>query len=92
MKRGEFLRLTIEGLAPDGSGLAVKEGRKIRIELKLEIRNKIDSEIQQLAQKYGYGSHRYFIEVRKMSIQYWVNLNRKHMFEVYNEKTGEKII
>jgi len=31
MKRGELIRLTIEGLAPDGSGLAVKEGRKIAV-------------------------------------------------------------
>ena len=69
-----------------------KEMQKIRIELKGEIREEIDAEIRQLAQKYGYGSHSYFRAVRKMSIQYWVNLERKHMFEVYNDLTGEKIL
>jgi len=70
----------------------IMDDRKIRIELKPDIMKKLDSEIQNLAQQYGYGSHIYFKEVRKLSIQYWVNLNRKHMFEVYNELSGEKIL
>ena len=53
---------------------------------------KIQSEIQKLSQQFSYGSNIYFREVRKMSIQYWLNLNRKHMFEVYDEITGEKIL
>ena len=31
MKRGDIIRVTIEGIAPDGTGLAVAEGRKMRV-------------------------------------------------------------
>jgi len=68
-----------------------KGARKIRIELKQKTIKKIQSEIRELSQQFSYGSNIYFREVRKISIQYWVNLNRKHMFEVYDAISDEKI-
>jgi pyrimidine-specific ribonucleoside hydrolase len=65
--------------------------KKIRVEIKPEIIKKIKSEIVRCSNKYGYGSNKYFTEIRKISIDFWVNLNRKHMFEVYDDMSGEKI-
>ena len=70
----------------------IMDSKKIRIELKQEIMKKIQTEIIRLSNQYGFGSHKYFEEIRRMSIHFWVNLNRKHMFEVYNDTTGKKIL
>ena len=70
----------------------IKGPRRIRIEVKTKIIQMIQSEIQHNTDQFGYGSHRYFEEIRRMSIQLWVNLNRKYMFEVYDDISGEKIL
>jgi pyrimidine-specific ribonucleoside hydrolase len=70
----------------------IMDSKKIRIELKQEIMKKIQTEIIRLSNQYGFGSHKYFEEIRRMSIHFWVNLNRKYMFEVYNDTTGKKIL
>jgi pyrimidine-specific ribonucleoside hydrolase len=87
--RGTINTLTVNEPMP--KAVFLKGDQKLRLELKPEITQRIQSEIQKLSKQFGYGSHLYFREVRKMSIQYWVNLNRKHMFEVYGEITGDKI-
>jgi pyrimidine-specific ribonucleoside hydrolase len=70
----------------------IKNSTRIRIELKTEVIQVIQSEILKNTKKYGYGSHQYFEAIRKMSIQLWVNFNRKFMFEVYDDVSGEKIL
>ena len=70
----------------------IKDSARIRIELKTEAILMIQSEIQHNTNKFGYGSHRYFDAIRKMSIELWVNLNRKYMFDVYDDVSGEKIL
>jgi pyrimidine-specific ribonucleoside hydrolase len=69
--------------------LFISGSRKISIELKPEIMQRIQSEIIRLSNQYGYGTHRYFEEIRILSIHFWVNLNRKDMFEVYDYMTDE---
>jgi pyrimidine-specific ribonucleoside hydrolase len=70
----------------------IKDSARIRIELKTETVRMIQSEIQYNTNKFGYGSYQYFDAIRKMSIQLWVNLNRKYMFDVYDDISGEKIL
>ena len=75
---------------PYPKALFIKDSREILIELKPEIINNIESNIVRLTNQFGYGTSRYFEEIRKISIQYWINLNRKHMFDVYDNNTDEK--
>lgn len=70
----------------------IKDSRRIRIVLRMKIIQRIQSDIEYNVKKFGYGTQRYFEEVRKMSIQLWVNLNRKYMFDVYDDRSGEKIL
>jgi pyrimidine-specific ribonucleoside hydrolase len=87
--RGTISNSTEEEKYP--KALFTNGSRKILLVLKQELTDNIYSDINRISNQYGYGTSRYFEEIRKISIQYWVNLNRKYMFEAYDYLTGEKI-
>jgi pyrimidine-specific ribonucleoside hydrolase len=58
--------------------------RKIRLTLKPEITEKINSELKEINFVYGLDSNTYWELVRKNSIKYWLNLDRHEIFIIQN--------
>ncbi|MBN1833551.1 MAG: nucleoside hydrolase [Deltaproteobacteria bacterium] len=54
---------------------------KLKMKLKNEIWEKIKEDISGLVREYGALSPEYFNEVRRLSIQYWKDLDRRHIFD-----------
>lgn len=70
---------------PAAEAVFVKGSRRLRMSLKEEVRNQIKSDIQRAIRRYGDFTPEYFKEVRRLSLEYWLNLNRNEIFETYFE-------
>ena len=54
---------------------------KLKMKLKTEIWERIKEDISGLVREYGALSPEYFTEVRSLSIRYWKDLDRRHIFD-----------
>lgn len=68
--------------APVVEAVFVKQGRRLRLTLKDSVKKRIVSDIQGAIQRYGDVTPEYFREVRRLSFQYWVDMNRMDIFDV----------
>jgi pyrimidine-specific ribonucleoside hydrolase len=57
------------------------DDKKLKMSLKTEIWEKIKEDIKGLVEEYGALSPEYFSEVRRLSIQYWKDLDRRNIFD-----------
>jgi pyrimidine-specific ribonucleoside hydrolase len=57
-------------------------GRSVYFELKEELYQQIESDIGKLVEKYGLESEIYWIELRQLSFQYWLDMDRKEIFNI----------
>ncbi|MDD4235878.1 MAG: nucleoside hydrolase [Bacteroidales bacterium] len=57
-------------------------GRSIYFELKEEWYSKIENDIEKLVNKYGLDSELYWTELREISFQYWLDMDRKEIFNI----------
>ena len=71
--------------APVAEAVFVKGSQRLRLRLKAEIRDRIRADIQRAIHSYGNLSPEYFKEVRRLSLQYWVEMNRGEIFEAHFE-------
>jgi pyrimidine-specific ribonucleoside hydrolase len=56
-------------------------GIQITLKVKPEIVKTVRKVIKDLSEKYGFQSERYFRELDKISVQYWLEWDRKQIFE-----------
>ncbi|MBN2134815.1 MAG: nucleoside hydrolase [Acidobacteria bacterium] len=56
------------------------ENRTVELFLKDSVISNIKRDIKKLTDKYGFQGSDYFQALRELSIQYWLNLNRKEIF------------
>lgn len=57
------------------------KGRRITLKAKPEVVKIIEGIIKDYSKKYGFQSPRYFQELDKISVEYWLKLDRKQIFE-----------
>ena len=57
------------------------KGRKITLKAKPQVVKTIGEIIRDYSGKYGFQSPRYFQELDKISVEYWLKLDRKEIFE-----------
>lgn len=55
--------------------------RQVTLKVKPEIVKTVRRVIKELSDKYGFQSKRYFHELDKISVQYWLEWDRKTLFE-----------
>jgi len=70
-----------ENSRPSLEAVFSKGNRMLRLRLKESIRERITSDIRMSVQKYGDVTPEYFREVRRLSFDYWMNLNRNEIFD-----------
>lgn len=66
---------------PTAEAVFTKGAQRLRLRLKDEIRDRIRADIQRAIQQYGDLTPEYFKEVRRLSLQYWAEMNRGEIFE-----------
>jgi pyrimidine-specific ribonucleoside hydrolase len=74
--------LTVRNDEPRPSVEFTYMNRTIRLTLKPEIAEKINSELKEINFVYGLDSNIYWELVRKNTIKYWLNLDRHEMFVI----------
>jgi pyrimidine-specific ribonucleoside hydrolase len=67
--------------SPTAEAVFTKGTRKLRMRLKDEVRDRIRTDIQRAIQQYGNLTPEYFKEVRRLSLEYWAEMNREEIFE-----------
>lgn len=73
--------ISLSGDKPRPAAAFVHKNRRISLTIKEEIVKKIKSDIQSALKKYGGLSPEYFTHIRKLSIRYWHDLDRKKIFD-----------
>lgn len=66
---------------PAAEAVFVKDQRRLRLRLKPEIRDRIRADVQRAVRQYGDLTPEYFREVRRLSVQYWAEMDRTQIFE-----------
>lgn len=79
------IRISEENSRP--AATFVYKDQKITLEIKAEIVAKIRSDIQSALKKYGGLNPDYFAHIRKLSIRYWYDFDRKEIFDEKLNKT-----
>lgn len=69
----------VDGSEPRADFISGK--KKVTLKLKQEIISDIDRVIKECAEKYSFQSSRYFAELDKLSVEYWLKWDRAHLFE-----------
>lgn len=72
---------------PSPSALFVYNDLRLTLTLKKEVWEKIKKDIRKLVEKHGGMNKAYFKDVRELSIQYWLDLDRNEIFDEQMTKT-----
>jgi len=65
--------------------LFIHKGKRLRLSVKPEVKAQVGKVIKDLSQKYGFQSPQYFQELDKVSVRYWLEWDRKVIFEEISE-------
>ena len=77
--------IRVETSAPAAAAVFLKGDKKLRLELKKEIIEQISEDIQRAVEKFGDLTPAYFAEVRRLSLNYWRDMDRKMIFDEHFE-------
>lgn len=64
----------------------IKSDKMLEMNIKPELVLRIKADVKAAGQKYGFQSKEYFDEIRRLSFNYWLNLDRNDIFEEYIRK------
>lgn len=59
----------------------IHKEKRLRLRVKPEVKAQVGKVIKALSKKYGFRSHIYFHELDKISVKYWLEWDRKEIFE-----------
>ena len=63
----------------------IYKNQKLTLKVKTELLNRIRADIKAALKEYGGLSREYFAHIRKLSIAYWLDLDRKTIFDEFRE-------
>jgi len=61
--------------------LFIYKVKRLRLSVKPEVKAQVGKIIKELSKRYGFRSHQYFHELDKISVKYWLEWDRKEIFE-----------
>jgi pyrimidine-specific ribonucleoside hydrolase len=73
--------IRVVGDSPAPEAVFFKGGSRLHLALKDEVRNRIRSDVATAEERFGPLTPEYFNEIRRLSIRYWLELDRGKMFE-----------
>ncbi|MEA3458463.1 MAG: nucleoside hydrolase [Candidatus Thermoplasmatota archaeon] len=75
---------------PKAAAIFICGNKKLTLEIKKDVLNKIKKDINAALKTYGGLNREYFAHIRKLSIDYWLELDRKKIFDETVRLTGEQ--
>ncbi|MCK4618439.1 MAG: nucleoside hydrolase [Desulfobacterales bacterium] len=75
---------------PKAAATFIYGNKKLRLEIKKDVLNKIKKDINAALKTYGGLNREYFAHIRKLSIDYWLELDRKKIFDETVRLKGEQ--
>ena len=69
--------------APQHAAIFIYKNQKLTLRMKKELLSKIKADIRAALKKYGGLNAEYFAHIRKLSIDYWIELDRKEIFDEF---------
>ena len=73
--------IDVSDVASEPAAIFIYQGQKLRLRLKKDYQQQIRSQIQKALQKHGGLNEAYFRHIRKKSLQSWLDLDRKQIFQ-----------
>jgi len=61
----------------------IYKGKRVRLRVKNDVKAEIGRVIKELSDKYGFRSIKYFKELDKISVKYWLKWNRNKIFDEF---------
>ena len=59
----------------------IYKDKRLRLTVKSEVKVQVGKVIKALSKKHGFRSHKYFHELDRVSVEYWLKWDRKKIFE-----------
>jgi pyrimidine-specific ribonucleoside hydrolase len=59
----------------------ISKGKRLRLKIKPEIKAQVGGVIKKLSDQFGFQSSQYFLELDKISVKYWLEMDRKNLFD-----------
>ena len=75
---------------PKAAAIFIYGNKKLTLEIKKDVLNRIKKDISAALKTYGGLNHAYFAHIRKLSIDYWLELDRKKIFDETVRLKGEQ--
>jgi len=75
---------------PKAAAIFIYGNKKLTLEIKKDVLNKIKKDINAALKTYGGLNREYFAHIRKLSIDYWIELDRKKIFDETVRLKGEQ--
>jgi len=75
---------------PKPAAIFVYKDKKLSLEIKKDVLNRIKKDISAALKTYGGLNREYFAHIRKLSIDYWLELDRKKIFDESVRFKGEQ--
>ena len=75
---------------PKAAAIFIYGNKKLTLEIKKDVLNKIKKDINAALKTYGGLNREYFAHIRKLSIDYWLELDRKKIFDETVRLKGEQ--
>jgi len=73
--------IRISSREQSAAAMFIYENRKLTLKLKEEVKEMIRADIQRALKEYGGLNPEYFAHIRELSLDYWLNLDRKEIFD-----------
>ena len=84
----ELARIELAAGEAAPEAVFIKGGRRLRLALRPEIWKSIRAGVAAATKKYGSLTPEYFNEIRRLSIRYWLELDRREIFIEEERETG----
>ena len=75
---------------PKAAAIFIYGNKKLTLEIKKDVLNRIKKDISAALKTYGGLNREYFAHIRKLSIDYWLELDRKKIFDETVRLKGEQ--
>ncbi|MBW2742141.1 MAG: hypothetical protein JRE64_25620, partial [Deltaproteobacteria bacterium] len=75
---------------PKAAAIFIYGNKKLTLEIKKDVLNRIKKDISAALTTYGGLNREYFAHIRELSINYWIELDRKKIFDETVRLKGEQ--
>jgi pyrimidine-specific ribonucleoside hydrolase len=80
--------ITVVDTDPAPSAEFIFKNTTITLDLKQSIKARIRNDVQSAIERYGMDTPEYWNAIRKQAIRYWLELDRREIFEIYTDQAS----